>query len=51
MSTLFIDAFVRDGFGTEKLAKIFLDGIMGKAKSETEVWLALNGHNRPTQET
>ena len=27
-----------------------VDGIMAKAKSEIEVWLALNGHNRPTQE-
>ena len=27
-----------------------VDGIMAKAKSEIEVWLALNGNNRPTQE-
>ena len=27
-----------------------VDGIMAKAKSEIEAWLALNGHNRPTQE-
>ncbi|MGM9644962.1 MAG: NAD(P)H-dependent oxidoreductase [Eubacteriales bacterium] len=27
-----------------------VNGIMAKAKSEIEVWLALNGHNRPTQE-
>ena len=27
-----------------------VDGIMAKAKSEIEVWLALNGHNLPTQE-
>lgn len=25
-------------------------GIMAKAKSEIEVWFALNGHNRPTKE-
>ena len=28
-----------------------VDGIMAKAKSEIEVWLALNSHNRPTKET